>query len=81
MTSKDVAAAKHILNLGSGPELKRSDGNSNLCQAVEMGDLELVKLLVDAGADCSVKHQGHTMIDIARIKVFIFPLFFENFCS
>ncbi|XP_046864470.1 uncharacterized protein LOC124458519 isoform X3 [Xenia sp. Carnegie-2017] len=68
MTSKDVAAAKHILNLGSGPELKRSDGNSNLCQAVEMGDLELVKLLVDAGADCSVKHQGHTMIDIARIK-------------
>ena len=69
--SKDVAAAKQILMLGAGAELARSDGDTHLHQAVELGDLELVKLLVKAGADCSVKHQGHSLVDLARIKVSI----------
>ncbi len=69
MAKQDVAAAKQILLLGSGPELARSDGETHLHQAVEMGDLELVKLLVKAGADCSVEYQGHSMSDIARMKV------------
>lgn len=69
MANNDVAAAKHILSLGAGPELARSDGGTHLHQAVEMGDLELVKLLVKAGTDCSIEYQGHSMIDLARMKV------------
>ena len=69
MANNDVAAAKQILLLGAGAELVRSDGGTHLHQAVEIGDLELVKLLVKAGADCSIKHQGHSMIDLARVKV------------
>ena len=72
MGSKDVAAAKQILFLGSGAELVRADGDTHLHQAIEIGDLELVKLLVKAGADCSVKHQGHSMVDLARIRVHIY---------
>ena len=69
LTNNDLPAAKQILSLGAGPEITRSDGDTHLHQAVEVGDLELVKLLVEAGADCSVKHQGHFMADLARIKV------------
>ena len=69
LANNDVAAAKEYLMLGAGPEIARSDGDTHLHQAVEMGDFELVKLLVGAGADCSVKHQGHSMSDLARIKV------------
>lgn len=69
IANKDVAAAKQILSLGSGPELARSDGDSHLHQAVELGDLELVRLLVKAGADCSFEYQGHTISELARIKV------------
>ena len=68
MGSKDVAAAKQILMLGAGAELARSDGDTHLHQAVELGDLELVKLLVKAGADCSVQHEGRSLVDLARIK-------------
>ena len=68
MGSKDVAAAKQILMLGAGAELARSDGDTHLHQAVELGDLELVKLLVKAGADCSVKHEGHSLVELARIR-------------
>ncbi|XP_028398947.1 uncharacterized protein LOC114522461 isoform X2 [Dendronephthya gigantea] len=68
LANNDLAAAKQILMMGAGPEIMRSDGDTHLHQAVEMGDLELVQLLVKAGADCSVKHQGHSMADLARIK-------------
>ena len=69
LTNNDVAAAKEYLMLGAGPEIVRSDGDTHLHQAVEMGDFELVKLLVGAGADCSVEYQGYSMSDLARIKV------------
>ncbi|CAB4002871.1 ankyrin repeat, partial [Paramuricea clavata] len=68
MANKDLTAAKQILSFGAGPELARSDGETHLHQAVEMGDLDLVKLLVKAGADSSVKFQGHLMGDLARMK-------------
>ena len=69
LANNDVPAAKQILLLGAGPEIIRSDGDTHLHLAVEVGDLELVMLLVKAGADCSVKYQGHSMADLARIKV------------
>ncbi|XP_028399283.1 uncharacterized protein LOC114522739 [Dendronephthya gigantea] len=68
LSKNDLPAAKQFLLFGGGAEISRADGDTHLHQVVEMGDLELVKLLVEAGADCSVKHQEHSMTDLARIK-------------
>ena len=69
LENNDVAAAKQYLLRGAGPELARSDGDTHLHKAVEIGDFELVKLLIHAGADCSVQYQGQSMSNLAQIKV------------
>lgn len=61
--------AKQILSFGSAAELERSDGETHLHQAVELGDLEFVQMLVKAGADPGTNYQGHSLADLARIKV------------
>ena len=69
MSNNDFPAAKQILLLGAAPELKRPDGETHLQKAVEVGDLELVHMLIKAGDDAGTKHLGNSLIDIARIKV------------
>lgn len=68
LSNKDVSASKQIISLGAAPELARSDGETHLHQAVEIGDFNLVRMLAKAGADVGADHQGHSLVDLSRMK-------------
>ena len=56
----DIAAVKALLAQGADPNAARGDGLSALHLTAEEGNLEIVRLLLDAGADVAAKtHIGH----------------------
>lgn len=63
--------AKELINFGANLEVKDGDGMTALYNAVEMKNAELVKILIDAGADINVEvplKENDTVLDVAILN-------------
>ncbi|KAK2196957.1 bifunctional Ankyrin repeat/Ankyrin repeat-containing domain superfamily [Babesia duncani] len=60
-----VDLVQMLLQKGANVNIGDAEGWTGLHCAAEYGHLDIVKLLVDNGADCSIKIQGKTAYDLA----------------
>jgi len=60
-----------LLNLGADPNMKESSGKAPIHYAVEMQDFPTIKMLVDYGADVSLRtsREGETALQIAAARM------------
>lgn len=66
---EDRAAVEKLLAEGANPSRAGDEyGNRALVRAVERGNVELVRLLLDAGADPDLKGNGMTPLGLAALK-------------
>ena len=64
---QDVDAVRGLIARGADPDAAHGDGMTALHWAAEHGDLEIVELLVDAGADVEARTRlgSHTPLHVA----------------
>ena len=64
---KLLPIADLLISRGANVSLQNSDGMTPLMWAVLAGNIEMMKRLLDAGADITIKHRnGQTALDMAR---------------
>ena len=59
---------KELLNKKARVNVVNKNGETPLYQAILNADYEIVKLLVDRGADVNVEVNGHSLLYYAKLK-------------
>ncbi|MBU1396667.1 MAG: ankyrin repeat domain-containing protein [Gammaproteobacteria bacterium] len=65
---QDVPTVKALLEGGVGPNARDYWGDSPLMAAVRQDNVELVQILLDAGADTEARWRGYTPLALTAIK-------------
>lgn len=67
--NNDLAIARFLLDKGANPDTKDFTGLTPLMSAVNSGNLELVELLLEKGADRNItENNGKTALDFALVR-------------
>lgn len=67
VSNEDTRLVEALIAQGSNVNSTDAGGNTPLCLSTLFGNLELVSLLLNKGADASLRnHEGYSALDIAR---------------
>jgi ankyrin repeat protein len=65
---RSLPRVKRLLELRADPSAKDDRGFTSLHRAAEMGELDIARLLLEAGADPRPEALGHTPLSLARMR-------------